>query len=250
MTRTSTAAPATVAGRAWYAVGILLLAYVFSIMDRQILILLVGPIQKSLGVNDTLIGLLHGFTFATCYALMGLLISRTTDRGNRPAIIALGIAVWSIATAASGLATEYWHLVAARTGVAVGEATLIPGAVSLLADLFAPDKRGRAMGIFGSGGAVGAGVGLLAGGRLLGLFTASPMVLPLLGERLPWQATFIAVGLPGIVIALLMLLVPEPRRMDTARKVPSACCSSAAASRPTPPLAPTRRSGERVRQIL
>ena len=223
MMTTNMAAPAaTAAGRAWYAVGVLLLAYIFSIMDRQILTLLVGPIQKSLGVNDTLMGLLHGFTFAAFYAIMGLPIARMIDRGNRPVIIAVGIAVWSVATAAGGLATEYWHLMAARTGVAVGEAVLIPGAVSLLADLFSADKRGRAMGIFGAGGPVGAGVGLLAGGLLLGLFTASPAVLPFLGELLPWQATFIAVGLPGVLIALLMLFVPEPRRIGAARDVPTA----------------------------
>jgi MFS family permease len=200
----------------------LLLAYVFAIMDRQILTLLVGPIQKSLGVNDTLMGLLHGFTFAAFYAIMGLPIARMIDRGNRPVTIAAGIAIWSVATAASGLATDYWHLVAARTGVAVGEAVLIPGAVSLLADLFSADKRGRAMGIFGAGAPLGAGVGLLAGGLLLGLFTLSPVVLPHLGELLPWQATFIALGLPGIVIALLVLFVPEPRRMGAACNVPTA----------------------------
>ena len=111
---------------------------------------------------------------------------------------------------------------AARTGVAVGEAVLIPGAVSLLADLFSPDKRGRAMGIFGAGAPVGAGVGLLAGGLLLGHFTPSSVVLPFLGELLPWQATFVAIGLPGIVIALLMLFVPEPRRIGAARNVPTA----------------------------
>lgn len=205
------------AGWAWYAVGILLFAYIFSIMDRQILTLLVGPIQASLGVNDTQIGLLHGFTFAAFYAVMGLPIARMIDRGNRPAIIATGIALWSLATAASGLATDFWHLVAARTGVAVGEAVLIPGAVSLLADLFAPERRGRAMGILGTGGPVGAGLGLLAGGLLLGLFTVAPPVVPFLGALEPWQATFIAVGLPGVAIGLLMLIVPEPRRAGAAR---------------------------------
>jgi MFS family permease len=221
MKRTNTAAPAvTTSGRAWYAVGVLLLAYIFSIMDRQILTLLVGPIQQTLGANDTSMGLLHGFTFAAFYAVMGLPIARMIDRGDRPMIIAVGIAVWSVATAASGLATDFVHLVAARTCVAVGEAVLIPGAVSLLANLFSPDKRGRAMGIFGTGAPVGAGVGLLAGGLLLGLFTLSPAMLPFLGELLPWQATFIAVGLPGVVIAVLMLFVPEPRRKGVARTSP------------------------------
>jgi MFS family permease len=209
--------PAVTSGRAWYAVGVLVVAYIFSIMDRQILTLLVGPIQASLGVNDTMMGLLHGFTFAAFYAVMGLPISRLIDRGRRPLIIAVGIAMWSLATAAGGLATEFWHLLVARCGVAVGEAVLIPGAVSLLADLFSVEKRGRAMGIFGAGGPLGAGIGLLAGGLLLGIFTAAPPVLPILGERLPWQATFIAVGLPGLIIAVFMLAVPEPRRMGVAR---------------------------------
>lgn len=222
MERTTTAAPAaTSAGRAWYAVGVLLLAYIFSIMDRQILTLLVGPIQKSLDVNDTMMGLLHGFTFAAFYAIMGFPIARWIDRGNRPVIIAIGIALWSVATAAGGLASDYSHLMAARIGVAVGEAVLIPGAVSLLADVFSADRRGRAMGVFGAGGPLGAGIGLLAGGLLLGVFTASPAVLPMLGELLPWQATFVAVGLPGVVIALLMLAVPEPRRIGAARGMPT-----------------------------
>lgn len=197
--------------RAWYAVSVLLAAYIFSIMDRQILTLLVGPIQRTLGVNDTLIGLLHGFTFAAFYGVMGLPIARLIDRGNRRTLIAIGIVVWSLATAASGLANDYWHLLAARIAVAVGEAVLIPGTVSLVADLFTPDKRGRAMGVFGAAGPVGSGVGLFAGGLILSAYTLSQPVLPFLGAIEPWQATFIAVGLSGVVVAVFMLAVPEPR---------------------------------------
>ncbi|MCY1275437.1 putative L-galactonate transporter [compost metagenome] len=207
----SQAAASVSQARAWYAVSVLLIAYIFSIMDRQILTLLVGPIQKTLGVNDTQIGLLHGFTFAAFYGVMGLPIARLIDRGNRRAIIAIGIAVWSLATAASGLANDYWHLLAARIAVAVGEAVLLPGTVSLVADLFTPDKRGRAMGVFGAAGPVGSGVGLFAGGLILGAYTLSQPVLPFLGAIEPWQATFIAVGLPGVVVAVFMLAVPEPR---------------------------------------
>jgi MFS family permease len=199
-------------GRAWYTVGVLAVAYVFSVMDRQILTLLVGPIQKSLGVNDTLIGLLHGFTFAAFYAVMGLPISRVIDRGNRRLVIAIGIATWSLATAAGGLATEYWHLLIARVAVAVGEAVLLPGAVSLLADLFPPERRGRAVGVFGAAGPFGGGAGLIAGGMILGAYTASQPIMPILGPIEPWQATFIAVGLPGVIIAVFMLAVPEPRK--------------------------------------
>ena len=155
-------------GRSWYAVGVLLVAYVFSIMDRQILTLLVGPIQKTLHVNDTLMGILHGFTFAAFYALMGLPIARIIDRGDRRLVIAIGIALWSLATAAGGLATDYWHLLLARIGVAVGEAVLLPGAVSLIADLFAARQARSRDGRVRRGGPFGSGAGLIAGGLILG----------------------------------------------------------------------------------
>ncbi len=218
MTTTYAATPVA-RGRAWYAVGVLMAAYIFSIMDRQILTLLVGPIQKSLDVNDTMMGLLHGFTFAAFYAVMGLPIARLIDRGDRRLVIAVGVAVWSLATAASGLATDYWHLLLARIVVAAGEAVLLPGAVSLLADLFTQEQRGRAMGAFGAAGPVGSGAGLLAGGLILGAYTLTQPVWPLLGALQPWQATFVAVGLPGLLVALLVLGIPEPRR---ARKAASA----------------------------
>jgi MFS family permease len=209
---------------AWYAVCTLLLAYVFSIMDRQILTLLVGPIQHSLGVSDTLMGLLHGFTFTAFYAVVGMPIARLIDHGNRRIVIAVGVALWCLATAAGGLASEYWHLLLARIGVAVGEAVLIPGTVSLLADLFAPGKRGKALGVFGAAGPFGAGAGLLIGGTVLGLFTAAAPTLPLLGKLEAWQLTFLTLGLPGLLIALLVTAIPEPRarKRRTRQRVPEA----------------------------
>ncbi|QRY77817.1 MFS transporter [Pseudomonas sp. PDNC002] len=198
-------------GRANYALGILLLAYVFSIMDRQVLSLLVGPIQQSLHVNDSWMGLLHGFTFAAFYSLAGLPIARLIDRGNRRLVITVGIGLWCMATAASGLSTEFWHLLLARVGVAVGEAVLLPGAVSLISDLFPAEKRGRALGVFGAGGPVGVGAGLLATGLVLGYFNAHPLTLPLIGPLAPWQATLMSIGLPGMLVLLLMFGVPEPR---------------------------------------
>lgn len=209
-------------GRAHYALGVLLLAYVFSIMDRQVLSLLVGPIQQSLQVNDTWMGMLHGFTFAAFYSLAGLPIARLIDRGNRRLIIAVGVGLWCLATAASGLATEFWHLLLARVGVAVGEAVLLPGAVSLISDLFVPEKRGRALGVFGAGGPVGVGAGLLATGLVLGYFSAHPLTLPWLGSLAPWQTTLMSIGLPGLLILLLMCGVPEPRLSGAGRIIPSA----------------------------
>ncbi|MBM7060279.1 MFS transporter [Pseudomonas sp. UL073] len=212
--------------RANYALGVLLLAYVFSIMDRQVLSLLVGPIQQSLHVNDSWMGLLHGFTFAAFYSLAGLPIARLIDRGNRRLIITVGIGLWCLATAASGLATEFWHLLLARVGVAVGEAVLLPGAVSLISDLFVPEKRGRALGVFGAGGPVGVGGGLLATGLVLGYFNAHPLTLPWLGELAPWQTTLMSVGLPGLFILLLMIGVPEPRLDRAGRTTPTSVAPS------------------------
>lgn len=208
-------------GRANYALGVLMLAYVFSIMDRQVLSLLVGPIQQSLHVNDAWMGMLHGFTFAAFYALAGLPIARLIDRGNRRLIIIVGIGLWCLATAASGLASEFWHLLLARVGVAVGEAVLLPGAVSLISDLFAPEKRGRALGVFGAGGPIGVGAGLLATGLVLGYFSVHPLTLPMLGTLAPWQTTLMSIGLPGLIVLLLMLGVTEPRVKRNPRAMPA-----------------------------
>jgi MFS family permease len=210
-TITSSPVELTHRGQAYYTVSVLLIAYVFSIMDRQILTLLVGPIQHSLQVNDSWMGVLHGFTFAAFYSLVGLPIARLIDRGNRPLVITVGIGLWCLATAAGGLATEFWHLLLARIGVAVGEAVLLPGAVSLISDLFTPHNRGRALGVFGMGASFGAGAGLLATGLVLGYFTAHPLTLPWLGLLQPWQTTLMSIGLPGLLVLVLMIGVPEPR---------------------------------------
>jgi len=221
--RSTTVAPAAVIlpnrGQAYYTVGVLLIAYIFSIMDRQILTLLVGPIQQSLQVNDSWMGVLHGFTFAAFYSLVGLPIARLIDRGNRRWVITVGIGLWCIATAAGGLANEFWHLLLARIGVAVGEAVLLPGAVSLISDLFPTEKRGRALGVFGTGASFGVGAGLLATGLVLGYFTEHPLTLPGLGLLQPWQTTLMSIGLPGLLVLLLMAGVPEPRSRKNAMGV-------------------------------
>lgn len=198
--------------RAVYSLGVLLLGYIFSIMDRQVLTLLIGPIQQSLQINDSWMGILHGFTFALFYSIVGLPIARLIDRGNRRLIISVGVGLWCIATAASGLATEFWHLLLARACVAVGEAVLLPGAVSLISEFFTTEKRGRALGAFGTAGPFGAGIGLLTTGLVLGYFTAHPLTLPFIGQLEPWQLTLMCIGLPGLVVLVLMQGVPEPRK--------------------------------------
>jgi MFS family permease len=197
----------------WYAVSIFFIAYLISIVDRQLLSILLVPIQSDLQVSDTLMSTLHGFTFAIFYSVMGLPIARMVDAGNRRLIIAVGILVWSIATAACGLASEFWHLLVARTLVAAGEAALLPGACSIIADLFAPNERGRAMGIFSSGATFGNSLSMLAGGVLFAAFSDIQVALPVFGTLQTWQLVFVAVGLPGIVVAALVLTTREPQRI-------------------------------------
>src|SRR5579863_5080549 len=123
---------------AWYACSILLLAYIFSFLDRTIISLLVIPIEQDLGLTDTELSLVQGFSFALFYALLGLPIARWVDSSSRRRVISWGIFFWSFATAACGLASRFWHLFLARVGVGAGEAALLPGAKSLLADYFPP----------------------------------------------------------------------------------------------------------------
>lgn len=200
-------------GRAWYAVGVLFIAVIFSFIDRIILSLLVDPIKADLGLSDTDFAFLLGVAFAIFFALFGLPIGRWADRYSRRAIIGIGIFLWSVMTVACGLADNFWELFLARVGVAVGEAALAPAAFSMISDLFPREKLGRALGVYQAGAFVGAGAALLVGGVVIGLIRAEgQQVLPLVGAVEPWQVVFFVVGLPGLLVALLMATVPEPAR--------------------------------------
>lgn len=198
---------------AWYAVSILLVAYTFSFIDRTILALLVEPIKADLDITDTQISLLHGLAFALFYTLMGLPIARLADQYSRRWIIVIGVFVWSLMTAVCGLAKSFWQLFAARIGVGVGEAALSPAAYSMIADYFEPAKLGRAMAVYSAGVYVGAGLAFIIGGTVIQLVSSiSSVNLPWLGDVATWQVAFFAVGLPGIIVALLVLTVREPKR--------------------------------------
>lgn len=198
---------------AWFAIAVLMLAYTFSFIDRLILSLLVEPIKQDLNLSDVQISLLQGFSFALFYTLAGIPVGRLVDSRGRTTIIGIGIALWSTMTAVTALAQQYWQLFLARAGVGVGEATLVPAAYSMIGDLFAPDRRGLALGIFSSGTSIGAGLALIIGGYAISLITdAGARALPLIGTLEPWRLTFIYVGLPGLLVALLIKLVPEPAR--------------------------------------
>jgi len=199
--------------RAWYAVAILVVAFIFSFIDRIIIALLVDPLKTDLGLSDTQLGILQGLAFAVFYALVGIPIGRWADRYSRRTIIGIGIFLWSLMTAACGLAKGFFTLFLARVGVGVGEAALSPPAYSMIADYFPPRQLGRALGVYQSGAFFGAGIAFLVGGLVIqAVAGADNFVLPLVGELRPWQLVFFVVGLPGILVALLMITVREPER--------------------------------------
>lgn len=207
---------------AWRAVLLLNLAYLLAFADRIILSLLAIPIQADLGISDTQLGLLTGVAFGICYTLFGLPAGYLADRFDRRTLLALGILLWSAMTMACGLAAGFLGLFIARIGVGIGEAVLHPTATSLIADYFPPARRPRAYAVYMMAGAAGTFFAFLLGGRLLQAITAmGPIEWPLTGMLAPWQATFIAVGLPGIVLsAVILLLMPEPARRDEATGEP------------------------------
>lgn len=198
---------------AWYVVGLLLVAYTVSFIDRQILALLVGPIKRDLGLSDTAFSLLTGFAFALFYTLFGLVIARIVDSRSRRGLVMAGVAFWSIMTAACGLAKGFWHLFAARVGVGIGEATLTPAANSLIADYFPPHKLGRAISVYSLGIPIGSAIAFLLGGAVIDVVEdLPPQDLPVLGPTYGWQLAFFIVGLPGVLLAIVLGTIKEPVR--------------------------------------
>lgn len=199
---------------AWYVVILCMLAYIFSYIDRQILVLMIEPIKADLHLTDTQFSLLHGLAFSLFYAIMGLPIAYLADRFSRPKIIAFGIIFWSLATAACGLSKNFIQLFLSRMGIGIGEAALSPAAYSMFSDLFSKDKLGKAVGIYSIGSFIGGGTAFLVGGYVISLLKgASYIDVPLLGAMKAWQLAFILVGLPGVFIGLLFLLtVRDPSR--------------------------------------
>ena len=174
-------------------------AYFFSYMDRQILAILQELIRADLNLSDTQLGLLAGFAFAIFYATLGIPVARLADKGNRVNIIAVALALWSLMTALCGMAQNFAQLLAARIGVGVGEAGSSPPSHSIIADLYPPEKRAGAMGIYSLGVVLGTAFGTMIGGTVAHLYG--------------WRIAMFTVGLPGVALAVLVkLLVVEPRR--------------------------------------
>jgi len=199
--------------RAWYGVVILTLAYILSFLDRQLLSLVVTDVKADLDLTDSQVSIILGFAFALFYTTMGIPIGRLADKKSRKTIIGIGITFWCFMTAVTGIVKTYAQLFIARVGVGVGEATLSPSALSIISDYFPKEKRGTAMGFFNMGVSVGSGIALILGGQIVAYFAEfPPIILPIVGEIYEWQALFIFIGIPGLVVALLMTTVKEPSR--------------------------------------
>jgi len=205
-------------GYAWYVVTILFICSVFSFLDRQVIALMVDDIKLDLGLNDFEIGLLQGPPFGIFYALMSIPIALAADRYSRRNIIVAGVTFWSIATAACGLAGNFWHLFVARIGVGSGEASLSPSAYSMISDYFRRDLLPVAMSIFTMGNLMGVGLAMIIGGAVIGYAKSlARIAIWGVGDVSAWQFSFIVIGLPGLLLALLIFTIAEPYRRGVQR---------------------------------
>lgn len=196
---------------AWYALGILFLVYVLNFIDRQIITILAPDLKRDLGLDDADIGFLYGTAFAVFYALFGVPLGRLADAWHRVRLLTVGLSVWSAMTALSGLATGKLQLSAARMGVGVGEATAGPAAYSLISDLFPKHMRATALAIYSAGLYFGGGISLMIGGFIVeGWNRTWPGGGPF--GLVGWQAAFMAVGIPGLLLAAWVATLKEPVR--------------------------------------
>lgn len=199
--------------RAWYVVGLLVVAYALSMIDRFIPILMVDQLNAEFSLSDMQLGLLIGFGFAFVYAIAGLPLANLIDQGQRRLIVAAGIVFWSTATVASAFATSYGQLLACRAALAIGEAVLTPAAVSLIFDLFPSHRRTLPMSVYaGVASIMGMGSLVVAGGAMALASALSPIM-----DMAPWRVTFLLLGTPGVLLGILFLAtVSEPPRHNRA----------------------------------
>ena len=198
-------------GYSWYVLGVLVVVYILNFIDRQILSILAVDIKADLGLTDGDMGFLGGAAFAVFYALFGIPLGRLADNWSRVKLLSIGLALWSLMTALSGFARNQAELTIARMGVGVGEATASPTAYSLISDYFPKRQRATALAIYSSGLYIGGGVSLFIGALIVkGWNDAYPSGGPL--GLVGWQAALLAVGLPGLLVALWVASLREPAR--------------------------------------
>ena len=202
-----------VSAYAWYALFLFVIVYIFNFIDRQIVSILAESIKADLELDDAQIGFLYGTAFAVFYALFGIPLGRLADSWYRGRLMAIGLALWSSMTALSGFAQSFGMLATARIGVGIGEASASPAAYSLIADYFPKERRATALSIYSSGLYIGGGIALPVGGFVLAEWARQ---FPDVGSAplglAPWQAAFLAVGIPGLLLAAWIWTLKEPLR--------------------------------------
>ncbi|HEX6998372.1 MAG TPA: MFS transporter [Gammaproteobacteria bacterium] len=197
-------------------------AYGASLIDRQILSLMVDPVRADLNLSDTELSLLHGLAFALFYTGFGLPLGWVADHWNRRRLIAIGLSVWGASTVMCGFARSFAGLFGARMAVGMGEAALSPAAYSIIHDYFGPSSRGRAMSVYGVGVFLGAGAAYIIGGAAVEFGAAGAARLADLGLTLrPWQFVFVLVGSLSLVILPFVLSIGEPPRRAAETDAPS-----------------------------
>ena len=198
-------------GYSWYVLSVLVVVYILNFIDRQILSILAVDIKADLGLTDADMGFLGGAAFAVFYALFGIPLGRLADNWSRVKLLSIGLSLWSVMTALSGFAYNQFSLTMARMGVGVGEATASPTAYSLISDYFPKKQRATALAIYSSGLYLGGGVSLFIGALIVEAWNNSYPVGGPMG-LVGWQAAFLAVGIPGLIVALWVATLREPAR--------------------------------------
>lgn len=200
------------ASYAWYVLFLLTFAYTVAFIDRQVLNLLVEDIKRDLLLTDTQLSLLQGIAFMGSYIVFSPWFGRWADVGNRRNILVFGVGTWSVFSAMCGFAENYWQLFLARAAVGAAEACLAPAAWSLIADYFNRERLPRAMSIYLMGPYIGGGLAMIAGGVVIGSMATLRELAPVLVHMEPWQLTFVVIGFPGVLLALVLLTIREPMR--------------------------------------
>ena len=207
----ATPAEPKASGYSWYVLSVLVVVYILNFIDRQIVSILAVDIKRNLNLTDADMGFLGGAAFAVFYALFGIPLGRLADNWNRVRLLSIGLALWSTMTALSGFAQNQLTLSLARMGVGVGEATASPTAYSLISDYFPKKQRATALAIYSSGLYLGGGVSLFIGAKVVQAWNNSyPGGGPL--GLVGWQAAFLVVGIPGLLLALWVASLREPLR--------------------------------------
>lgn len=196
---------------AWWAVAVLMLFQIISLIDRQVMSVLIPEMRAELGLDDFQISLVQGLAFALFYGVMGLVIGGFVDRYSRRAIMFGGITIWSLAAAATGLARTYVELFVARLAVGFGEASIAPAGQSLLSSIFPRRRLTTPVALMTVAGILGISLSYALGGNLLARFTAQPLGGPLTGLS-PWRQVLVVTGLPGVVFAVLAFAIRPPHR--------------------------------------